>query len=312
MPTFNYSIIIPHYNIPELLVRCLNSIPIRKDIQVIVVDDCSPDSDSYFENYPEFKRPYLEWYSTPKGGSAGRARNIGLDHAKGKWVICIDADDLFVDNMEEILEESLIREEDILFYNYLSVYSDDINKKASRNNYNYFFTQYSIDHDDTRFRFFYEAIWGKIIRKDLIDSHHIRCDETKYGNDLGFSLKIGYYANRITVINKPCFIITQRNDSLTSNLICGKKLSLDECKKRTYVATINQNFLDKRGMNIEINNFKAYKSFFLRDYPVSYILFILHYFIAYPYSCHRLFAFWASWKIKAIKKRIVPLFHFKI
>lgn len=33
----NYSIIIPHYNIPDLLGRCLRSIPERRDIQVIVV-----------------------------------------------------------------------------------------------------------------------------------------------------------------------------------------------------------------------------------------------------------------------------------
>ena len=40
-PTF--SIIIPHYDIPDLLMRCLKSIPVSEDIQVIVVDDNSPD-----------------------------------------------------------------------------------------------------------------------------------------------------------------------------------------------------------------------------------------------------------------------------
>ena len=34
-----FSIIIPHYNIPDLLMRCLESIPVSEDIQVIVVDD---------------------------------------------------------------------------------------------------------------------------------------------------------------------------------------------------------------------------------------------------------------------------------
>ena len=32
-----YSIIIPHKNIPDLLRRCLDSIPQRPDIQIIVV-----------------------------------------------------------------------------------------------------------------------------------------------------------------------------------------------------------------------------------------------------------------------------------
>ena len=35
------SIIIPHYNSPNLLKRMLNSIPEREDIEIIVVDDCS-------------------------------------------------------------------------------------------------------------------------------------------------------------------------------------------------------------------------------------------------------------------------------
>ena len=38
---YNYSIIIPHYNSPNLLKRMLNSIPEREDIEIIVVDDCS-------------------------------------------------------------------------------------------------------------------------------------------------------------------------------------------------------------------------------------------------------------------------------
>lgn len=55
-----YSIIIPHYNAPHLLERCLKSIPVREDIQVIVVDDCSPAVNSYIRDYPELSRPYLE------------------------------------------------------------------------------------------------------------------------------------------------------------------------------------------------------------------------------------------------------------
>ena len=39
----NYSIVIPHYNLPALLRRCLGSIPQRDDIQVIVVDDGSSE-----------------------------------------------------------------------------------------------------------------------------------------------------------------------------------------------------------------------------------------------------------------------------
>jgi glycosyltransferase involved in cell wall biosynthesis len=47
---YNYSFIIPHKNCPDLLQRCVDSIPDRDDVQVIVVDD----------NSDEGKKPALE------------------------------------------------------------------------------------------------------------------------------------------------------------------------------------------------------------------------------------------------------------
>lgn len=37
----NLSIIIPHYNTPDLLEKLIRSIPVDKDIQIVVVDDNS-------------------------------------------------------------------------------------------------------------------------------------------------------------------------------------------------------------------------------------------------------------------------------
>ena len=74
-----------------------------EDIQVIVVDDNSPDADTYLEKYPELSRPYLEFIRTTKGGGAGYARNIGLDHAKGEWLLFADADDFYVEDMYDII-----------------------------------------------------------------------------------------------------------------------------------------------------------------------------------------------------------------
>ena len=39
----SYSIIIPHKNTPSLLQRCLDSIPQRSDIEIIIVDDNSDE-----------------------------------------------------------------------------------------------------------------------------------------------------------------------------------------------------------------------------------------------------------------------------
>ena len=52
MMNCHYSIIIPHKNIPALLQRCLDSIPSREDIQIIVVDDNSSSTEVNFTKFP--------------------------------------------------------------------------------------------------------------------------------------------------------------------------------------------------------------------------------------------------------------------
>ena len=111
-----FSVIIPHREIPDLLMRCLKSIPVSEDIQVIVVDDNSPDVDTYLEKYPELSRPYLEFIRAPKNGGAGYARNIGLNHAKGKWLLFADADDFFVGNMYDIISMHVESDADVIYF----------------------------------------------------------------------------------------------------------------------------------------------------------------------------------------------------
>lgn len=148
-----FSIIIPHYDIPDLLMRCLKSIPVSEEIQVIVVDDNSPDADTYLERYPELSRPYLEFIRTIKGGGAGYARNVGLDHAKGKWLLFADADDFYVDNMYEIITSYIGSKADVICFKKESVLSEDITKPVNRSDYiNRLIDRYFETHDEKLIR----------------------------------------------------------------------------------------------------------------------------------------------------------------
>lgn len=270
MQNYIFSIIIPHYNSPDLLMRCLGSIPVRDDIQVIVIDDCSPNSDDYLDRYPELCRPYLEYYKTPRGGSAGRARNIGLDHAVGKWVICMDADDLFVDNMEEILEEAKSRTEDVLYYNYKSVQSDDITKEGNRKGYSNLFQEYKKNKDEYVFRYCFDSMWGKIFRNKMIQEHHIRCDETRCGNDVAFSFKCGAFAKSIAVIDKPFFLVTERAGTLAASQFIKGKTSADEYKTRLWVLYNLSKFVDDNKLKIKYRAYPGYAYRFCKDWPKEF------------------------------------------
>ena len=216
--TPRFSIIIPHYNIPDLLMRCLKSIPVSEDIQVIVVDDNSPDADTYLERYPKLSRPYLVFIRTTKGGGAGYARNVGLEHAEGEWILFADADDFFVEDMYDIISSYVDSEADVIYFKNKAVLSENTSIKADRSTYvNRNIDQYLADGDEWPIRFNMYAPWGKMVKRDMIIKNNIRFDEIMCYEDNYFSLLIGYYAENIQVIKRVLYVVTYRSNSLTAN-----------------------------------------------------------------------------------------------
>ena len=243
-PTF--SIIIAHYDIPDLLMRCLKSIPVLEDIQVIVVDDNSPDADTYLERYPELSRPYLEFIRAPKNGGAGYARNIGLDHAKGKWQLFADADDFFVGNMYDIISMHVESDADVIYFQKQAVYSDDINRKSTRSGYlDRIMDIYLKTGDELPVRTRHHVPWGKMIKKSLVERHHIRFEEIKYSNDILFSVHVGCLAKKIEAIDTVLYVVTSHEGSATYEF-CKKP---DELRIRAGAAFRYDSFLFQHNMS---------------------------------------------------------------
>lgn len=93
------SVIIPTYNRPKYLKRCLDSVlnQTYENIEIIVVDDNDPNSMARKET-EEIIRPYIDnmkviyiQHEYNKNGSA--ARNTGWRHSKGKYITFLDDDD---------------------------------------------------------------------------------------------------------------------------------------------------------------------------------------------------------------------------
>lgn len=100
MKTPKVSVIIPVYNEEKYLRQCLDSVVNQTlgDIEIICVDDGSTDASL------EILREYEEDDSrvhviTQKNKNAGAARNNGMEHAHGKYLLFLDADDYFEANM---------------------------------------------------------------------------------------------------------------------------------------------------------------------------------------------------------------------
>lgn len=214
----DFSFIIPHYNTPELLVRCLKSIPVREDIQVIVVDDCSPGADTYKSRFDEFTRPYLEWYSTPKGGCPGRARNIGLDHAIGKWVLFIDADDYYTDKLESVLAKYVDSDYDVIHFKEDSI-DDTTHMQSDRHiNRNNSIDAYFAGSVNARVAALWQTtIVAQIISRKYIEDNHIRFDEVSVAEDVMYVARLSCLTNKICISDEVLYMVTTRPNGFHSS-----------------------------------------------------------------------------------------------
>ena len=223
----NYSIIIPHKNSADLLEYCLSTIPVRDDAQVIVVDDSSDPEKVDFAHFPQWKGKNYEYYLTKEGKGAGYARNIGLDHAKGKWVLFVDADDYLLPTINDIFDEYVNSDADIIYFRPRAVMLEDRKSPSNRADaYNGIIDRYFENRDETELRVRFFSPTCKFVKRELIEKKHIRFEEIKYSNDNLFAVMIGCNAKSIKVSNDTYYIITECENSLHAGY-CSKTGELE-------------------------------------------------------------------------------------
>ncbi|WP_455669719.1 glycosyltransferase family 2 protein [Phocaeicola sp.] len=220
MNEFYYTIIIPHKNIPDLLQRCLKSVPYRKDIQLIVVDDNSDASAVTSLQLLSEKYSHVQFVYTSEGRGGGYARNIGLKYAKGKWILFADADDFFNYCIGDILDKYSSSGADMVFFNANCLDTVKYTPGNRVRHLNKWMMQYPSDAASASLslRYRFGEPWCKIIRRSLIEEHCIRFDETPIHNDTTFSYLVGFYARRIEVDDRAGYCVTVREKSVSVSL----------------------------------------------------------------------------------------------
>jgi len=92
------SIVIPVYNEERYIESCIKSIlssDLDKDkIEIIIVDGCSTDRSVEIINDYKKKYPFIKLFTNPKK-IIPSAMNIGIKHAKGEYIIRLDAHSIF-------------------------------------------------------------------------------------------------------------------------------------------------------------------------------------------------------------------------
>lgn len=85
------SVIVPMYNCAPVIVRCLDSIDYQ-DCEIIVVNDGSKDNGAEIVEKYAATHPNVRLINKSNGGVSS-ARNLGIQEARGKYIVFVDADD---------------------------------------------------------------------------------------------------------------------------------------------------------------------------------------------------------------------------
>lgn len=94
------SVITPIYNAEKYLRKTLDSILAQtyKDIEIVLVDDCSSDDSANIIREYMQKHPEIVYFLQETNQGAGAARNKALELATGQYVAFLDSDDIWYPN----------------------------------------------------------------------------------------------------------------------------------------------------------------------------------------------------------------------
>lgn len=99
------SVIIPAYNAESCISRSIRSVQSQteQDFEIIVIDDASSDRTVDVVSKLSDQDPRITLLQSPTNAGPSSARNAGLDHARGRWLALLDADDAFKPDRLEAL-----------------------------------------------------------------------------------------------------------------------------------------------------------------------------------------------------------------
>lgn len=212
---YTYSISIPHYNSSLLLKRMLKSIPERDDIQVIVVDDGS--SEEHISELTTISHKNLEIVFLEENRGGGYARNVGLQHAKGKWFISVDADDYFSDDAFEVFDKYKDENIECLVFCIKCVDTDTgMPTQDAVSNQNV--KKYIKKRDkktENLLRYYNLETWNKLVSMDFIQKYNIHYENCRINIDVLYSILIGLKVTNYKVIPDELYYFTVNANSIT-------------------------------------------------------------------------------------------------
>lgn len=218
------SIIIPCYKVEKYLDRCVKSVVNQtlRDIEIILVDDCSPDG------VPQLCDDWIQKDNRIKvihkmvNQGLGFARNTGLEVAKGDYVAFVDADDYVEEDMyDKLYNEAIASDSDIVFCgmkqertqgNFVLVRDFEEKKIFTKAE----LQELSIRYFDPKVgRRLIMSVWHSIYRRSLISDIRFYSEREVCSEDLPFQVMAINKANSVSYIPDALYYYCFNTNSLS-------------------------------------------------------------------------------------------------
>ncbi len=211
------SVVVPFYDIEDLLGGCLQSIATQTfaDLEVIMVDDGSTDGSAAVAQRMAAADPRFKLIRVPNGGP-GYARNRGVEQASGEFLAFVDADDMLPSHAYEKLHDTLLKSgSDFVSGNVLRIgpsgaHQSALHAKAIKG--------YRIGtHISKTPQLLYDiSVWNKLFRKAFWDRAGLTIPEGMVWEDLQIMTRAHVLAKAVDVIPDPIYYWRERGKGALS------------------------------------------------------------------------------------------------
>ena len=212
------SIIVPTYNVENLIANCLDSLLdqdiLKENYEILVINDGSTDSSakiaaSYANNYQN-----VILINQKNKGLSG-ARNTGISYAKGKYIYFIDSDDYIAKNTLGLII-SLLEKHKLDVMGIKEIQTNRLNLKESTN-INTINTDNLKVTDGITFiadNYYLNNAWWYFIRTEFLKKTKLTFPVGRLVEDANFTSKLLIAAQKITYIPLDFYRYYQRSNSI--------------------------------------------------------------------------------------------------
>ncbi|MCP1166352.1 glycosyltransferase [Bacillus sp. 1813sda1] len=260
------SVILPIYNVEMYIEECLSSLVHQtigvENLEVIMVNDCSTDNtgkvlDQYAENYNNFKAIHLE----KNCGAPGKPRNIGIDIAKGKYLIFMDPDDYIPADAYETLFNIAEEYKSDFVMGKMESFNDSDGSTFQHSTFKHYLLQKPYMNTNIEVSPFFlqvkTAITLKLVRTAFVRQHKISFIEgMRNGEDKFYDVQLFTKAKKFSYIPQNVYKYRARDDDRNLSLTQQDILSSVENDVQS-VNAIKPKLNDKEYSYFQVNALRS-------------------------------------------------------